>query len=333
MIIDKEIEIKINAGNYKHFRELNYMFNRVGDIIKIKTVDLMKGSGVRINVQCEICDTVLSVINKNYNKQILNYNFYCCKSCATKSKSIITNKEKYGVDFPTQSDEVKEKIKTVNKEKYGSEYFLHSKKYKEVMIERYGHDMPLKSEILHEKARQTTFNNFGVFYPKQSEEVRKTESINSINKYGVYHYSLTQEYKDKYINTCLLKYGVSKSQEVIDKIKKTKVDNGQQIDPKQIDNFIRYYRIVRILTHKNKKNLYENWNGYDYYDGELIIYNFNIESTNRLYPTIDHKISVFKGFSENIIPSLIADINNLCITKRGINSSKNKKTENEFKSN
>ena len=41
---------------------------------------------------------------------------------------------------------------------------------------------------------------------------------------------------------------------------------------------------------------------------------------------IDHKISIFHGFINNIDPILISDISNLCITKRYINSSKQTKS-------
>lgn len=60
----------------------------------------------------------------------------------------------------------------------------------------------------------------------------------------------------------------------------------------------------------------------DFYDGGYIKENLNLDATDRLYPTIDHKISVYHGFMNNIPPEEICDINNLCITKRSINCSK-----------
>lgn len=48
------------------------------------------------------------------------------------------------------------------------------------------------------------------------------------------------------------------------------------------------------------------------------------------YPTIDHKISVYYGFINNISPEEIGDISNLCITKRWINSTKRDSIESEF---
>jgi len=87
--------------------------------------------------------------------------------------------------------------------------------------------------------------------------------------------------------------------------------------------------VIRI-TKNNKNKLFEIWDGIDYYDGEYIKDNINLHYNNKLYPTIDHKVSTINGFLNNISPEIIGSIENLCITKRSINSSKNYKTENEF---
>ena len=49
--------------------------------------------------------------------------------------------------------------------------------------------------------------------------------------------------------------------------------------------------------------------------------NFNLVSGNKNYP-IDHKISVSYGYKHNIPAEEIGKMENLCITKRCINSSK-----------
>lgn len=48
------------------------------------------------------------------------------------------------------------------------------------------------------------------------------------------------------------------------------------------------------------------------------------------FPTIDHKISIWNGFKNNIPPCFIGGIDNLCITSRRNNSCKNRKNEKEF---
>lgn len=85
------------------------------------------------------------------------------------------------------------------------------------------------------------------------------------------------------------------------------------------------------LTLSNKKELFDNWDGIDYYDNEYIRENFNLDKSDGYFPTIDHKISVIYGFLYNIPADIIGDILNLCITKRCINSSKSHKTEDQYK--
>jgi len=78
------------------------------------------------------------------------------------------------------------------------------------------------------------------------------------------------------------------------------------------------------------KLLLENWNGNDYYDNEYILPYYKLHYNNILYPTIDHKISVKSGFLSNISAEDISSTNNLCLTKRTINSKKNSKNEDQF---
>ena len=73
------------------------------------------------------------------------------------------------------------------------------------------------------------------------------------------------------------------------------------------------------------------WNGYDYYDNEYIKENYKLNYNDNNYPTIDHKISIYYGFSNNIEPYIISNTDNLCITKKEINRKKSIRNENEFK--
>jgi len=88
--------------------------------------------------------------------------------------------------------------------------------------------------------------------------------------------------------------------------------------------------IVERLTRVNKKKLLKIWDGLDYYDNEFIKSNFNLHYNNKKYPTIDHKISISYGFKHGFSPEFIGSIENLCFTKRCINSRKYIKTELEF---
>lgn len=109
---------------------------------------------------------------------------------------------------------------------------------------------------------------------------------------------------------------------------KTKIERG--LISTNIENFKDYRKKVNNLTRKNKKNLLETWNGFDYYDNEFIFDNFSLDTNHRDYPSIDHKISVLWGFNNGISAEEICDLKNLCFTKRRHNSSKNLKNEETY---
>jgi hypothetical protein len=92
-----------------------------------------------------------------------------------------------------------------------------------------------------------------------------------------------------------------------------------------IPAFKKYKHQVNKFTNRNKEELFLNWNGLDYYDGEYINNNLKLHNSNPSYPTIDHKISIFYGFQNNISPEEMGKIDNLVITKRCINSKKGSK--------
>jgi hypothetical protein len=194
---------------------------------------------------------------------------------------------------------------------------------------------------------------------------RQKASLTMFDKYGVYNVSELEECKNKKEETYLKKYGYKTnliSPDYISLIKEKlkekyntenwyEIRNGQGSPKKLIifaeskeyteisfnyDNqfmnsdYIMYRNEVRRLTKTNEKLLFQNWNGEDFYDKEIISNNFILDFNDPNYPTIDHKISIYYGFKNNMQPKDIAKIENLCITKRSINSSKNSKNESEF---
>ncbi len=97
-----------------------------------------------------------------------------CKECS-KLKSIKTNLEKYGVENPFQSEEIKNKIKKKNLERYGVENpsqstKIHQKKIK-TSLKNYGCEYPVQSEIIKQKSKQTNFKKYGVSCAMKLPEV------------------------------------------------------------------------------------------------------------------------------------------------------------------
>lgn len=362
MIKEDKVLVPINLRNISHYKKLGYDSDKSELLVNIK--DLMNGSKVKVTAICEICNSENKI---QYSKYLVNYNrndkgFYSCFSCKNIEKEK-TCLQKWGVKSYSMTEEFRrvesEKWKGIRK---GEE------KGKKTMLERYGVDSYSKTEKMRELNRQWMSSEefkeksklkiqeiWGVdSYSKTDEfkeriSLKKDEILEKIkNKfleiYGVEYYSQTYEFKIKMLEkkdeiiskikmTCLERYGVdnvSKVENIMNSIITTKKKNGQIIPDSLLNEWYIYRKEVRTLTSRVKKELYEKWDGYDYYDGEFIKGNFSLTHVHRFYPTIDHKISTYFGFINGIDAIEISNLDNLCITKRYINSEKNKKIENEF---
>ncbi len=159
-----------------------------------------------------------------------------------------------------------------------------------------------------EKNKKTFYEKYGNDTNKIVEKIKETK----LKKYGNENYNNIEKTKQ----TCLLKYGTENYFASEEFLNKNSIDN--------LSDWKKYKILVRKYTRRNKNKLFNQWNGYDYYDNEFIKNNLNLSHLDKKYPTIDHKISVYEGFIKNKSPEEIGDLSNLCITKRYINSSKGK---------
>jgi hypothetical protein len=178
------------------------------------------------------------------------------------------------------------------------------------------------------KIKETMLNRYGGHYAK-TDEYKEKMSKTSLDKYGHTHYSKTSEYKEKFKKTCSDRYGVDnpfKSDNLNIQVNKriSMEENNKWIRIDKMSEFNIYKNKVRKLTRNNVKLL--KWDGFDFYDNEYIEENFTLNPYHNNYPTIDHKISIYDGFTKNIPADDIAGVNNLCWTKRIINITKNKKS-------
>jgi len=187
------------------------------------------------------------------------------------------------------------------------------------------------SDCRFHKTKMTNNEKYGVDNVSFLNNIKETIRIKSINNSDIRTVKREQ--------TNIIKYGCKnpfQNQQIINdnviKSRITKIKNGRIISDEYFNEFELYKRYVNKLTYKNKKILIENWDGLDYYDGEYIKDNFKYDSRSSNYPTIDHKISIRYGYDNNIPVEQISSIDNLCITKKKINTSKYTKTEDEYKS-
>lgn len=137
-------------------------------------------------------------------------------------KAKVTNKEKYGVENPFQSEEIKTKIRETCKNRYGVEYNTQSEKVKnqikQTNLEKYGTEFAAQSDIVKEKYRQTC-----------------------LEKFGVDNYFKYQPFIDNNF-----------TEELINKRKESNYKNGNWIKFTEDDlkKFRNYNRVVRLLTRK-----------------------------------------------------------------------------------
>jgi hypothetical protein len=182
--------------------------------------------------------------------------------------------------------------------------------------------------------KKTCIKNFGFEYYFQSNQFKIKNKKDCLEKYGVEHFVQTEEFKEKYKKHCLEKFGVDnyfKFDIFKLELRENLIKNGRNVCSDNILDFSRYKASCTNAIQRIKKEFLINWDGYDYYDNEYIKDNYNLSQKNRLYPTIDHKNSVMYGFLNNIPVEEISKIENLCITKRYINSKKRELIEEEFK--
>jgi hypothetical protein len=300
MILDENVKVKIGGKNIKYFRTLYPDIKMLQEII-IPITLLSNSSNVKINCKCDICHKERHITYQKYKESEKLYGEYSCQKCSH-NKRRITNIEKYGVENYVETKEFENKSKiTINK--------------------KYGCDNTFQNEKIKEKIKNTILEKYGADHISKTEHFKNSNIKSCLNKYNVEYYYQSLDFKLKSDNTKLKLYNdIYYSNR--EKAKNTRIKNGNMISDENLNNWKLYKRLVWKLTHRNKKQLFKNWTGYDFYDNEYIMENLSLNKYDKNYPTVDHKISVKYGFDNNILPMIISDINNLCITKRIINCKK-----------
>jgi hypothetical protein len=303
MILSEKVEVIINPNNIKWYNSLGYENIKCKDTITIIPEHLGIGSHVKIHVKCDSCENEKDIEYREYVKSISKYNKYACSSKCAQFKNKETNLERYGVEYISQNEDIKNIIKQTNLEKFGVEYAS-------------------QNEDIKNKVKQTNLEKFGVENPSQCLSCQEKRKETMLERHGVEYYVLSNDFKEKSEETSLKHYGTkhpNQNEENKIKIKEKFIENGFHIN----DNEYKIYgdRVYRE-TRKNKKELLEKWDGLDYYDNEYIRDNFSLPYHHKNYPTIDHIIPINYGYENNIPFEELAKIENLVITKRTINSQK-----------
>jgi hypothetical protein len=308
MIITKTAKVKVNEKNISHLTYNGYDVS-LRDIIEIDIEHLSIGSHFKIEVKCDVCGKERGNLRyKDYLINIKNGGYYSCKGRCSESKIKSTSILRYGTDRYSKTDEFKEKVKNTTIDKYGTDYYFKTDEFKE-------------------RFKMTCIEKYGVDNPSRVVEFKNKRKNTMIENHGVEYYVLSFDFKEKSEKTSLENYGFKHP--LMNKDQQRKMLNSQGLDF-ETDEYRIFASKVYSLTAKNKKLLIENWNGYDFYDNEYIKDNFNLNPLSSEYPTIDHKISIKSGYLSGKSVDELSNIDNLCFTKRSINSKKSSKNYDYF---
>lgn len=118
-----------------------------------------------------------------------------------KQKTIQTNIQRYGVEHPAQCTEIMNKVKETNLKRRGVQFPLQSKEVKDKSMktigERYGVDNVMKSKDIQDKSKNTCKEKYGSEYVTQTDWFKEVAQESCISRYGVRNYSQTKEFHKK----------------------------------------------------------------------------------------------------------------------------------------
>ena len=212
----------------KYYVSKGYVFTQWKDNFEIDVEDLHPGSHLDVKMVCDKCGEEFVRSFRKHKSEDL------CRKCSVlkrketclakygveyplqskeiRDKSEQTNLEKYGVRKPLKNKEIFEKMKKEHLEKYGYEFNSQTpeirEKIKKSFLERYGVERPLQSKEILQKQRKTCLDKYGNEYPTKTEEIKEKIRKNNMEKYGVPVSGQTDSAKEKRKQTCLEKYGV-----------------------------------------------------------------------------------------------------------------------------
>lgn len=183
----------------------------------------------------------------------------CSKECK-KEKTKRFYIEKYGVDHPMKSLEVKDHFYQSMKKKYGSEHALQCKEIKDKAIEtnrkKFGTDWALGNEEVRDKRGQTMLDKYGVKYAFNMVDYKEKSRLSSLKKYGVDHPAKAKEVRERMKQSMLNKYGVeypAQSKEIVDKMQAKRAAHMNEIVENIRKSFIEKYGVPNCFQSEEIK--------------------------------------------------------------------------------
>ena len=151
-----------NTNDYEYARKV---WEEGGEKLPIQEY---KGNKDKLFYTCSNCKEEAHVSLSEFNRGRR------CEKCS-RERSKETNLEKYGVENPFQSEEIKARIKENNLEKYGVDHHMKVpeilQKAQDTHMARHGFGFAFHSKESFEKIHITCMERYGVKYPLQNEEI------------------------------------------------------------------------------------------------------------------------------------------------------------------
>jgi hypothetical protein len=239
MIKTEFIEIKVTSINYQRLKDLGYEFEKLTDVIRIKSEHLSDGSQIKLDVICDNCGSEYNIIYAKYIINIKRNGFYNCKKCGLKNRSEewsssnpSTNEEyqknkiktfisNYGVDNPSKSELIKEKKRITTNKNYGVDnIFMRKDIMTPLILHKYGVEHPSYNKEILDKMKKGLIEKYGVDNVSKLPDIKKKKESKSIEKYGTKCVLQSEEIKSKIRETNLERYGIEypmQSKEIFDK--------------------------------------------------------------------------------------------------------------------
>ena len=169
--------------------------------------------------------------------------------------------DKYGVENPSQSQEVLAKRKETNLARYGVDTFMQSSEFREkakqTMQQKYGVDYTLQSEELKSKIKMTNLNKYGYTNPQQNLQVQDKTKQTNLERYGVEYLAQNKEISNKqqetYKKHMQSLFGVDhhfQLESIQQKVYQTKMINHTWSSSEPEEEFYQY-----LLTKYNKTDI------------------------------------------------------------------------------
>ena len=191
----------------KRIKEINYnlwiiITNYTNEFFSFKEkFYFMENSIINFNICYCYCGNKLKFIDMNSG-----FRQYCSKRCMYDS-SLVKEKRKntcigkFGVDNPSKSEIIKDKVRETNNINLGVDYPLQSsdckQKMKNTCINKFGVDNPSKIREIREKAESTNLDRFGFKHAAQNDDIKNDTKNYFIEKFGVDNPSKFKEIKER----------------------------------------------------------------------------------------------------------------------------------------